>query len=343
MKRILGSFLNRIFPHRTNQGATPVVASSPPDPERFKYYTGFWFDGNYIWSGAMNLCWTELCQSVIKAPLILRTDEKEALHTANCLNHPVCTKADLDEPSYYVKSGLGPPTLAAINRESRARFPQKRFPDLQVTLGDEDIISYAYFYKAVSYETPFTTGTVFFKEQKVAGFEAHGVQKQSVESLYYENDACFVVRLRLKDPADTLLLAKGFDTGHPEAVLRLLEGLDMGDAAALGENDYFQMPSLKLSCRRDYPEIIGKNLGNQGFENCTIGEMFENIDFELDQSGARVESQAVISVVRGAMISPVKKRYFYLNEPFWVLMKRTDSPNPYFLLGVHNTEIMQTL
>jgi hypothetical protein len=67
--------------------------------------------------------------------------------------------------------------------------------------------------------------------------------------------------------------------------------------------------------------------------------MFENINFELDEEGAKVESQAVIGAERGAM--PKKTgRYFYLDKPFWVIMKREDSAHPYFLLGVNNAQIM---
>jgi hypothetical protein len=89
------------------------------------------------------------------------------------------------------------------------------------------------------------------------------------------------------------------------------------------------MPLLHLSCRRDYEELIGKAFANPGFTGYIIGAMFENINFDLDEEGAKVESQAVMSVERGA--APQKTgRYFYLNKPFWVIMKRKDSSHPYF-------------
>jgi hypothetical protein len=30
-----------------------------------------------------------------------------------------------------------------------------------------------------------------------------------------------------------------------------------------------------------------------------------------------------------------------LDKPYWVVMKRTDSQNPYFILGVNNTALME--
>lgn len=291
----------------------------------------------------MNLCWTELCGSVIHAPLALRTDDPVAQKMVEAFNHPVCTTADLDEPGYYVKAGFGPRTVEAVNRECRAKFPEKSFPDLKISLGDQDILSYAYFYKKVAYLQPFSRCNLRFEGTEVAGFEAKGDQKHVVEVLWYEHDDRFVLRLKLKDPADELWLAKGFDTQDPEALLRHLSGLNDPDTSTLGDADYFKMPLLSMQCKREYPELTGMPIANEGFDTCLIGMMFENIAFELDEIGARVESQAVISVERAAAGPIRKRRYFYLDKPFWVVMKRAEAAHPFFLLGVNNPEIMQTI
>jgi hypothetical protein len=70
--------------------------------------------------------------------------------------------------------------------------------------------------------------------------------------------------------------------------------------------------------------------------------MFENIKFDMDEKGARVENEAVIVMTKSVMMEPEKPKNFILNEPYWVVMKRTDSENPYFILGVNNTELMET-
>ncbi len=341
MKNFLCAILGVFFSCCRPNSSAKQPLSEPISPDRLNHYTGSLYKGNYLWSGAMNLCWTELCQAVIRAPIALVTDDSAAIKTATALNNPVCSKADLDAPSYYVKAGLGPKTVEAINRESRAKFPDKSFRDLKIDLQEQDIISYAYFLKKVAYEMPFTRCPMHFGGQQVTGFEADGKQKRGVEVLHYESNDRFIIRLRLKDPADELLLAKGFDTQSPAALLQLLHGAKSISATPLGEHDFFRMPLLKLDCQRDYPEMVGKRLGNEGFRQCVIGTMFENIAFELDEAGARVESQAVITVERSAAPNQQKRRYFYLDKPFWVLMKRRDAHNPYFLLGVNNTEIMK--
>lgn len=311
-------------------------------PVGYDHYTGATINGNYLWTGAMNLCWTELCESVIKAPVLLRTADTSALQTTEHLNHPVITRNDLDATSYYIKSGFGPNTLETINRECRSKFPQKSFADIEVDLAAEDIISYAYFYKNIQYEIPFTRKTVRFDTSSVKGFEAVDKQKQTVEVLHYESNDRFVIRLRLKEKNDELILAKGYAMDQPADVLQALDSLKSNNPKALGEDDRFQMPLLQLDVRRDYNEMIGQPLDNSGFRDYRIGEMFENIAFALDETGAKVESQAVIAVERSAFRPGKQIRYFYLDKPFWVIMKQRDSARPYFLLGVNQTNIMQT-
>lgn len=310
-------------------------------PNDFNRYTGSLHQGNYLWGGAMNLCWAELCQSVIHAPVELETDDTAALEMTACLNHPVCTSADLDAASYYVKAGFGPRTVQTINRECRAHFPHKTFGDLNADLREEDLISYAYFYKKVAYEVPFTRQDMLFKGERVLGFEAVKHQKQTVEVLQYHNDGQFILRLRLQNPADELLLAKGYDNRRPAELLQAIAGLPAQEVPRLGDDDFFKMPLLRLQCRREYTEMLGKALKNKGFAQYIISQMFENIAFELDETGARVENEAAIGALRAAKPHLNTRRNFYLDQPFWVVMKRADSSHPYFLLGVNNTNIMQ--
>src|SRR5512136_226278 len=108
------------------------------------YYLGSEYKGNYIWGLAMNLAWNELNESILHEKLKLKTDDKIALRMTDQFNDAPFTRNDLDEKGYYIKSGYGQKTLDLINKESRAKFPGKRFDDLRLKLGPRDIIAYAY-------------------------------------------------------------------------------------------------------------------------------------------------------------------------------------------------------
>jgi hypothetical protein len=306
-------------------------------------YLGSDYKGNYVWGGAMNLAWNELNENMLREKLQLNTNDKVALEMVSKLNDAPFSKSDLDEESYYVKSGYGQSTVDEINRESKKKFSSKSFDDLEMNLIPGGIISYAYFLKEVEYETKFKKDDVSFNEQKVTGFIADNeAQRKNVKILEYENDDKFIIKLQLKDKDDELILAKGYDMKNPQTVINKINQNNKGYLATIGESDRFRAPKLHLDHHRDYVELIEKYLANKGFETYFIAQMFENIKFDMDEKGARVENEAVIIMMFDLVVmEPEKPKNFILDKPYWVVMKRANSQNPYFLLGVNNIELME--
>jgi len=303
-------------------------------------YLGSEYKGNYVWGLAMNLAWKELNENILHGKPDLKTDDKVALRIADQFNDAPFTKNDLDEKSYYIKSGYGQKTVDLINQESRAKFPDKSFGELRLKLGPKDIIAYAYFLKIVEYLTPFKEKNVSFLNESVKGFYASDVRKRNnIRILKYWDDDKFIIALRLKEDGDELILAKGFGMSHPKEALDGIDQFNQEVPSSMNDEDQFEMPKLHLDHDRDYAELSGKFLANKGFEEYFIARMFEKIKFDLDHKGARVESEAVI-VGPTAMPQRPKIKRFILDKPFWVVMKRRGRPYPYFVLGVRNTELM---
>ncbi len=308
------------------------------------HYLGSEYKGNYVWGLAMNLAWNELNESILHEKLKLKTDDKIALRMADQLNDAPFTKNDLDEKSYYIKSGYGQKTVDLINKESGAKFPGKRFDDLKLKLGPTNIIAYAYFFKKVEYRTQFKEKKVLFEKEMVNGFYAGTTQqKNNVRILKYWDDNKFIIRLILKDDGDELILVKGFDMNNPKDALNKIDKYNKDVPSAINNDDEFEMPKLHLDHRRDYEELAGKFLANKGFERYFIAKMYEKIKFDMDHKGARVESEAAITVGAGMASQIPKIKKFILDKPFWLVMKRRDSQYPYFTLGMKNTELMEKI
>ena len=309
------------------------------------HYLGSEYKGNYVWGGAMNLAWLELNENILHEKLRLNTNDKVALEMVDKLNRSPFTKNDLDEKSYYIKSGFGQETVDLINKESRQKFPGKSFQDLELKMAPTDIISYAYFLKEVEYWTQFKEKEVLFEKHRVKGFYAKGRdQQENIRILKYGDDDRFIISLKLKDGGDELFLAKGFDMNKPQAIVNEIVRYNSTNLSLIGDDDRFEMPKLHLQLHRDYIELIRKNLANKGFEKYFIASMFENIKFDMDHKGARVENEAVIVAPTAMPPSQrTKIRRFVLDKPFWVVMKRKNSRNPYFVLGVKNTELMEKI
>lgn len=308
-------------------------------------YLGSYYNGNYVWGGAMNLAWNELNENILKEKLQLKSQDKTALEMVEKLNNPSFTKNDLDENSYYIKSGFGQQTVTAINQELKAKFPTKSFGDLKINLDKTSFVSYAYFLKEVEYETKFDSKDIVFNGQLVKGFfsKNYTIQGNNLEIMQYESDEKFIISIKLKDEKDELILAKGYDMTNPETIVNQINAIDYRSIRGLGDYDEFEAPKLKLDFHRDYVELLHQYLNNKGYELYQIDKMFENIKFNMDEKGARVENEAAIAIAVGMVIgeAPIVPKKLYLNKPFWVVMKKSDSKNPYFILGINNTELME--
>lgn len=306
-------------------------------------YLGSYYKGNYVWGGAMNLAWNDLNENILDEKLKLNTEEKVALGMVEKFNDAVFEKTDLDEKSYYIKSGYGQETVDLINQESREKFPTKSFPDLTIVLAPTEIISYAYFLKEVEYLTQFKETNVKFENKDVKGFYTQSSEdKKNVKIVKYWNDNKFIINLRLKEEGDELFLAKGFDMTSPQDIVDEINKYNNeSNTVVIGNDDVFKMPKIHLDHERRYEELINKTIANENFEEYFIGEMSEKIKFDMDHKGAKVENEALMGLPVGIKSKIPKHKKFILNEPFWIVMKRANSNNPYFILGVNNENIME--
>ncbi len=307
-------------------------------------YTGSYYLGNYVWGAAANLAWNGLAENVIKEKIKLKSNDTITVAMLDKFNNLSFSKTDLDEKSYYIKSGYGQKTIDEINHELKAAFPKKNFSDLKIGLKENDIISFAYLLKEVSYPAKFTKNEFSFKEEKVKGFYARGnKERENINIIYYENDDRFIVSLQLNEKEDELFLAKGFDMNNPEMVINTIHQHNKNAAIKLNERDKFEAPRLSFENHRDYVELMNKQLANTGFENYSIKQMVENIKFKMDEKGARVENKFVMHFVGAVIKSGEKPKYLILNKAYWVVMQRKNAAKPYFLLGINNTALMEKI
>jgi hypothetical protein len=306
-------------------------------------YVGSDIEGNFIWGGAMNLAWNELSDNILGEDLALATDDKAALEITQKFNNRPFNEEDLSEDSYYVKSGYGQETVELINKESREKFPEKSFKDLEMKLAPQDIISYAYFVKEVEYPEIFEVDEMQFADKKVKSFKAESdSQKNNVRVLEYENDNKFIIELKLKNQDDQLILAKGFDMQNPSKVIEKIN-MDREYTPSIRDIDSFEAPKITLDYSRIYEEMLGKFLANKGFKKHYIAGMYENIKFHIDEKGAKVENEGIIGVVLESEpeFEVYEPRNFILDEPFWIIMKQDQSEAPYFMLGLNNANLME--
>lgn len=69
---------------------------------------------------------------------------------------------------------------------------------------------------------------------------------------------------------------------------------------------------------------------------------FQRNAFVLNKSGAVVESYAVAAADSAHSVppDPPRPKRLVFDRPFYIILKRTDTPNPYFVVRVANAELL---
>lgn len=339
MKKTMVFSLIIIFTITLSGCSLPKFFNSSDSNIHGNYVSGSYED-NYVWGGAISLAWNDLNENILHEKLKLNSKDKEVLNMVEKFNNSPFSKKDLDDESFYIKSGYGQETIDLINKESKEKFPSKSFGDLDSNLGPKDIIAFAYFLKEVEYLTQFSEKDVSFNKDKVKGFHADGSgERGNIEILKYWNDNKFIISLRLKDNNDELIIAKGFNMDNPENIVTEMN--KHNSTSELSYGDKFEMPKLHFEYEREYSDLIGKFLSNDNFTDYFIASMQQKIKFDMDHKGARVEDLlSLTSTFSSVPPEEENPKLLILDKPFWIVMKRTDSDNPYFILGVNNTNVM---
>jgi hypothetical protein len=102
------------------------------------------------------------------------------------------------------------------------------------------------------------------------------------------------------------------------------------DKAGLGQGDVLEVPEMVWRIDHRFLELIGKRLANV---NQDIVEALQIVEFRLDRSGARVESDALMATKR----DPSR---FVFDRPFLVYMQKRGAEHPFFVMWVDNAELL---
>ena len=309
-------------------------------PDIDDQYPGCKFKGNYIYAGAINLVWNEMKKNIGGEEVKLKTKDNNVLHFINIMNNFTFDQKDLDSNSYYIKSGFGQAVEDLINKEVMIKFPDKKLPKLDFMLEPTDLIMYAYIYKNLFYVNKFKPQNFLFDNQVVTGFFASTQeQKNTVEIIHYWTDDKFILKIKLKDSSDELILAKGFDQKNPIAVMSALNVEEKTTASNLGKSDVFGMPELHFTYGHVFKDLEYLQFSNQKFKNKQLSIFFEKVKFDLDYNGVRMENESCMIARTGA--PPKFDKKLLLNKPFWLIIKKKESRKPYFILGINNEEFMK--
>lgn len=293
---------------------------------------------NRIWVGTFQLVWNELTDKIVKAPVKFLDFDSQM---ANNLNQKQFKKSNLNEKSYYVKSGIVSPALKAeIEKNIKSKFHETSdiLKMFDFTYNPEKIFVYAMLKKDFRFTNAFdklATGNFGNSQEKVKYFGINDNSNpklyKNVSVLFYNNDNDFAVKLYTKGKDEVLLYRtnddKTFDKYYAE--LNDKTAKYSGDKNFV-KNDTLTIPDIKLYQETSFNELEGHQIVGT---NMQIDKTIETVDFRMNNKGVKLKSEAAI-MLRCMSLAPRDGRDFTFNNNFVLFLIEKNQNTPYYAMKI---------
>lgn len=196
--------------------------------------------------------------------------------------------------------------------------------------------------------------TLTFQNKKVFCFGIYGsdsCQSKIIKILYYKNDNEFLISLIPKNHAHEIILLKTNKKfrSMDKVLSKINSYINLGNYEirtrkaewkyTFNEEDYVILPKIKFNIKTNYQTLEGKQFKSNN-ESYLIEKAWQRTAFMLDEHGAAIESKSEISVLCETEQSKYKPKSLIFDKPFFIMLKKTHSKNPYFAMWVANSELM---
>ena len=301
-------------------------------------------DTNKVWVGTFNLVWNDLMNDIVGGKIEF-DDGPSAL--ADELNKQSFTVKHLNENSYYKIHGESTFELKnTIENGIKQKFNEESQVLDEVEWGNPNSYTlYAMLKKEFNYLERFPTlkdNTFGDSEEKVRyfGIEPDTLQDASknIEILFYNSKEDFAIKLKTKENEEVYLYRtigenKTFEENYQEMIKK--QSQYVGEKE-WNKNDILNIPFIKINDEINYDELCGRMIKGT---DMYIRQALQTIDFELNNYGGSVKSQALIEILKSAIIN--KGREFIFNDDFLLYLKEEDKQKPYFALKVDNLDVLE--
>lgn len=300
---------------------------------------------NLVYCATFQLAWDEL-RSKSKTDLVQLQDNPPL---AEALNRGKFPRSALSEESSVIHMGLVKDGIVdAIKQEMNRKFPGLEYP-LAVDSGIVGI-AFAFLHKKLPFDTRFEVlpdPLVFHGAAGDIPVRAFGVKEFTFHKdpadwahqfhvLLYTSPDDFAIKLT--PTRDEIVLAKVRPAATLGATLqsvqeRIRTGREkMKGQPVLEEKEKVAVPKMALDIRRNYDEILGKQFLNTPWAGLTLGRAWQGIRFTLDESGVKLQSEAMLGWLDG----DEGPRQFVLDKPFLLYLKEQKAEEPYLVMWIEN-------
>lgn len=300
-------------------------------------------DTNKVWCGTFNLVWNDFMNDVIGGKIEFEDGSSSLVDE---LNKQSFTEDQLNPNSYYKKQGLATTELKTeIEKGIKEKFNENsKILDKVEWDNPYGYVLYCMLKKEFNYLEKFPTlddATFKDSQEKVKYFGIEPDTEQSasknVDILFYNSKTDFAIKLKTKEGEEVYLYrttgdGKSFDDNYNEMIEK---SNNYTGNKTWDENDVLMIPFIKVQDEINYDELCGRNIKNTKWY---IRQAIQTIDFELNNYGGSVKSEALIEATRKGALDI--NREFIFDDDFILYLKEDDKEKPYFALKVDNSDVL---
>lgn len=302
---------------------------------------------NTAWCGTFNLIWNDLKDVYVKQDIDFGIPSEIVDH----LNKGTFTVAALSEDSYYKNHGIPTPELKAeIEKAIKDKFDEKSdiLDELDWSGNPHHRILYCMLKKEFEFPKVFTklTEDTFGNNQKATYFGIDSSTKEAVRDqvkvLYYNSEDDFAVKLLTKQNDEVILTVGRNENNFLEIYNKIMEESKKYDGSyRFNDADELKVPHISFDLKENIEEVIGKPFLFADGSEWVIYKALQTIQFELDEEGGRIKSEAAIAMKDNAIMVEDEPRNFYVDEAFTIFLVEEGRDLPYFAAKISDIDTIQ--
>lgn len=302
---------------------------------------------NSAWCGTFNLIWNDLKEIYAKQDIDFGIPSEIVDH----LNKGTFTVKDLSEDSYYKNHGI--PTMELkeeIEKAIKDKFNEKSdiLDELEWTGNPHHRILYCMLKKEFEFPKVFTKlGEGTFGDRQTATYfgidkTTKSEVKNQVKVLYYNSEDDFAVKLLTKQNDEVIFAVGRNENNFLDIYNEIKEESQRYDGAyRFNEDDRLKIPHIKFNLKEDIKEVIGKPFLFADGSEWVIYKALQTIQFELDEEGGKIKSEAAIAMKENAIMIMEEPRNFYVDEAFTIFLIEEGRELPYFAAKISDINTIQ--
>lgn len=306
------------------------------------------------WCPTFELVWKDMTSEVAKTDIVFNPQ----LQIVENLNKSTYNETMLSHEYYYKKYGLKTLELKKeIEEEIKNKFNIKSdilddFDWNDESLNDPDnqgvnrYFFYTMLYREFKYKHEFSILNNGKFNGKYNDVEYFGLKSSSEEKvrkqiqvLFYNSKDDFAVLINTKE-GDEVIFYKNPKGSTFESVYNNLtqETEKFEGKTYLQDEDTFKAPIIKFNVKREFTELENKKFetGNPSYPIAEIVKAVQTIEFQLDEKGGKVKSEAALDVVNETAYELAENeiRYFEVDATFVLFLREKGKEMPYLAVRI---------